>query len=591
MVNFKTGANNWNLAEPSQIPNTNYRRRFVKIALIVFASIIAGRLFTLHISQNDFLRKQGNLRTLRTVEIPSYRGLITDRRGIPLAVSTPVDAIWINPKLFKPNTQQLSRLAELIEVDETEILNKYKQYENKSFAYLKRGLAPAVASEVLALKISGVGKQREFKRFYPSGKQVSQLIGFTDIDDVGQSGLEMSFDDHLKPKIGKKRVLEDRMGHWIQDIDQFQAPQSGQNIALSIDLRIQSIALRELEAAVEKLKAKSATLVMIDIETGEVLSMVSAPSFNPNNPKERVSDAVRNRALTDQLEPGSTIKAISILSALYSNQYTPESVIDTTPGFMRVGEHIVKDSRNYGRLTVREILEKSSNVGISKITLSLPPQQLISTFAQMGLGTETITPFPGEQKGKLPAPPKSPFVHATLAFGYGLAVTPLQLAQAYAIIGAKGRKLPISLVKQNKPPTQVERVLPESVCEATLKMLTEVVSEGTGKRASIAGYLTAGKTGTIRVVGPQGYDPNRHIGLFAGISPVNHPKLATVVIVEEPDEKYYYGGLTAAPIYKNVVSQALIVLNVPPEFEHNVIMVNDKTRDSSSYERAQHRLS
>lgn len=543
--------------------------------LIVVLAVVSIRLFVLHIAQNDFLRKQGNMRTLRTVDIPSYRGVITDRRGTPLAVSTPVDAIWMNPKLFQPSESQLTQLSNLLEIKPEEIWQKKEQYATKSFAYLKRGLPPQVASSITKLGIQGIGKRREFKRFYPSGKQVAQLVGFTDIDDVGQSGLELSFENHLKPKIGKKRVLEDRMGRWIQDIDHFQAPESGQNIALSIDLRIQSIALRELETAVETLQAKSATLVMIDIETGEVLSIVSAPSYNPNNPKERVGNQVRNRALTDQLEPGSTIKAMSILSALHSQQYTPDTIIDTYPGRMKVGHHTVKDIRNYGKLSVSEILEKSSNVGISKIILSLPPAQLIHTYEQLGLGSDILTPFPGEQRGLLPEPPKNPFVHATLAFGYGLAVTPLQLAQAYAILGAKGIKRPITLTKKTNQPTLEEhRVLPESICQATLNMLTEVVSEGTARRANIPGYLTAGKTGTIRVVGPQGYDPNRHIGLFAGISPVNNPKLATVVIVEEPNEKRYYGGLTAAPIYKNVVSQALIVLNIPPEFEHQLIMAD-----------------
>lgn len=558
-----------------EIPSTSIRRRLIKFGFVVFLLILIVRLFTLHITQNDFLRKQGNARTLRTIQIPSYRGLITDRRGVPLAVSTPVDAIWMNPKIFNPSDEQLQKLSNLLNLGTREILSKQTQYATKSFIYLKRGLPPNIASQVADLRIVGLGKSREFKRFYPSGKQVAQLVGFTDIDDVGQTGLELSFENHLKPKIGKKRVLEDRMGNWIQDIDQFEAPKSGQNIALSIDLRIQSIALRELEAAVEKFGAKSATLVMIDIESGEVLAMVTAPSYNPNNPKERVGDALRNRALTDQLEPGSTVKPITILSALASEQFDPNTIIDTYPGTMRVGDHVVRDIRNYGQLSIKQILQHSSNVGVSKITLSLPSKQLINTFDKLGLGTGTLTPFPGEQRGKLPPPPhpKNPFGHATLAFGYGLAVTPLQLAQAYAIIGAKGIKRPVSLTKQEKSKLQEERVLPQNICEEMLEMLSSIISQGT--RANILGFLTAGKTGTVRVVGPQGYDPNRHIGLFAGISPVKNPKLATVVIVEEPDEKHYYGGLTAAPVYKNVVSQALIVLNVPPEFE--TAIVKDET--------------
>lgn len=548
------------------------RWRFMLFFCLGLLAVLIARLFTLHITQKQFLNAQGNARTLRTIEIPSYRGLITDRRGTPLAVSSPVDAIWINPKLFNPTLKQLSKLADLLNLDAQEISDKQIQYAQKSFLYLKRGLPPDLANEILLLKIPGLAKKREFKRFYPSGKQAAQLVGFTNIDDQGQSGLELSFDEHLKPKIGKKRVLEDRMGHWIQDVDHFQAPQSGQNISLSIDLRIQNIALQELEQALEKYKAKSATLVMVDVQTGEVLSMVTAPSYNPNNPKERQGEAVRNRALTDQIEPGSTAKAFSILSALSSKQFDPSTPINTHPGRLQIGNHLVKDIRNYGQLTVKEVLKNSSNVGMTKITLSLPSKHLIQTFEQLGLGTETLTPFPGEQKGRLPDPPKNPFVHATLAFGYGLTVTPLQLASAYATLASGGQKIPITLLKREDPIVKGEQVLPQDVTYATLEMLTEVVSEGTGRRAFISGYLTAGKTGTIRLVGPQGYDPNRHIGLFAGITPAKNPKLATVVIIEEPSERLYYGGLTAAPVYKNVVSKALILLNIPPDQEANIIM-------------------
>tara|TARA_R110002110_G_scaffold257491_1_gene473497 strand:+ start:29854 stop:31443 length:1590 start_codon:yes stop_codon:yes gene_type:complete len=524
-----------------------------------------GRLFALHITQTKFLRAQGNARTLRQIDIPSYRGVITDRRGSPLAVSTPVDAIWINPQHFHPTTKELGKLANLMDVKIEDVLTKQQLYANKSFAYLKRGLPPRIAKEILELKIAGLGTHREFRRFYPAGKHTAQLVGFTDIDDKGQSGLELGFNQHLSPQSGKKRVLEDRMGNWIQDVDHFQAPKPGKDISLSIDLRLQNIALKELEDAVKKLNAKSATLVMIDVHTGEILSMATAPSFNPNNTKERTGAALRNRALTDQLEPGSVIKTFSVLSALDSKKFTPETIINTHPGRMALGSNFVRDIRNYGELSLKNILQKSSNVGISKITLALPPEQLIETFEKLGLGSEILTSFPGEQKGKLPLPPKNPFVHATLAFGYALAITPTQLAHAYATLASGGIKYPVSLVKIDPEDIRGQRVLPDDICQATLSMLTDVVATGTGRRAKIPGFSTAGKTGTTRVVGPHGYDENRHIGLFAGITPAQNPRLATVIIIEEPDEKRYYGSLTAAPIYKKVLSQALIVLNIPPD--------------------------
>lgn len=293
--------------------------------------------------------------------------------------------------------------------------------------------------------------------------------------------------------------------------------------------------------------------------------MATAPSFNPNNPSERQGAALRNRAVTDQLEPGSVMKTFSVLSALDSRQFTPDTLINTHPGRMPLGSHTVKDIRNYGELSLKDILQKSSNVGISKITLALPPEQLIHTFEKLGLGSEILTNFPGEQKGSLPLPPKNPFVHATLAFGYAVAVTPLQLAHAYATLASGGIKYPVSFEKVDPEKVVGTRILPEDICQATIEMLTNVVNNGTGKRAKITGFLTAGKTGTTRVVGPNGYDPHRHIGIFAGITPAKNPRLATVIVVEEPDEKRYYGALTAAPVYKSVVSQSLMVLNIPPD--------------------------
>jgi len=540
-----------------------WRLIIVSFFFIVLMTLIIARLVQLHIMHTDFLQAQGNARTIRIVDIPSYRGMITDRRGTPLAVSTPVHAVWVNPQHFHPTKEQRVALEKLLDIN----IQKAFQYPNRVFVYLKRGVSPTIADQINELNIPGLSIKREFHRFYPRGRETAQLIGFTNIDDQGQAGLELSFQDLLKPIIGKKRVLEDRQGRWVQDIDHLQTPHSGQDISLSIDVRLQGIAYRELIKAIEQYGAKSATLLMLDVKTGEVLAMVSAPSFNPNNRQECHGAAIRNRALTDQFEPGSTIKAFTIASALKSRQFTPESLIDTSPGIYYLGSHPVKDHHNYGILSLKEVLSKSSNVGISKIALSLPCEQLIDTFRSLGLGNGSLTTFPGERQGSLPIPTKDPFMHATFAFGYGLAVTPLQIIQAYATLANNGIQHPVSLVKIEDP-TKIEsqQILPPDVANATLNMLTKVLmTKGTGVRANIPGYKTAGKTGTTRVVGPQGYDPNRHIGLFAGVTPVDNPRLATIVVVEEPNEKNYYGGLVAAPIYKNVVSKSLHILNVPPD--------------------------
>ncbi|MBS0288699.1 MAG: penicillin-binding protein 2 [Proteobacteria bacterium] len=544
-----------------------WRLYLLCLFLIVFTLTIVGRLIQLHISHTDFLQAQGNARTLRIVDIPSYRGMITDRRGVPLAISSPVHAAWINPQHFNPTPTQSQHLAALLGFSVEALKDKALAYPNRVFVYLKRGIPPDVAQKIKDLDIPGLSLKREFRRYYPTGMQSAQLIGFTDIDDQGQAGLEMTFQDALKPIIGKKRVLEDRTGHWVQDIDYLQTPHSGQDIALSIDVRIQGFAYRELESAIAHLGAKSATLVMLDVRTGEVIAMVSAPSFNPNNRQACHGSSTRNRALTDLIEPGSTIKAISMASALESRLFTLDSLIDTSPGTYHIGHRLVKDLHNYGVLSLKEVLSKSSNVGITKITLAVPSEQLVNTFRKLGLGDSIKTPFPGERRGMLPAPPKHPFMHATLAFGYGLAVTPLQIIHAYATLASDGQMKPISLTKIDDPSTIIsEQVLPADVAKATLQMLTEVLTaQGTGSRANIPGYKTAGKTGTTRVVGPHGYDPHRHIGIFAGITPVDNPRLATIVVVEEPNEANYYGGLVAAPIYKNVVSKALHILNVPPD--------------------------
>lgn len=528
---------------------------------------LATRLIQLQVTNNDFLQAQGDARTLRIVDIPSYRGMLTDRRGTPIAISTPVHAIYVNPSQFNASNAELKKLAKYLGFTPSDLKKKINQHPHRVFMYLKRGLTPDTAKQIKALNLSGIGVKREFRRYYPAAWQTAQLTGFTDIDDRGQAGLELTFEQHLKPTIGKKRVLEDRTGRWVKDLDYFQSARSGEDIALSIDLRIQGFAYRELEKAVQKYQAKSATLVMIDIPTGEILAMVTAPSFNPNNRQECHGTHTRNRALTDLYEPGSTIKAFTIASALASREFTPDTVIDTTPGTYRIGKHIVRDIHPNGVLTLKEILSKSSNVGISKITLALPPESLLETFRQLGLGDSVNTSFPGERKGMLPPAPKNPFMHATLAFGYGLSVTPLQIAHAYATLASGGVKIPVSLTKL--PPNAIikrERVLPEDVAHATMQILTEVLGrKGTGSRADIPGYKTAGKTGTVRVVGPHGYDPNRHIALFAGITPVDQPRLSTLIVVEEPNEANYYGGLVAAPIYKNVVGKALYLLNVPPD--------------------------
>lgn len=540
--------------ESTEIDLPAWRLYVIFFFFLLCTFLIGGRLIHLHVRDVDFLRAQGDARTLRIVDIPSYRGMVTDRRSTPLAISTPVHAVWINPQHFKPSDKQVSQLAKLLELPEKTIKQKTTQNAKRVFVYLKRGIPPDVAEKIELLNIPGLSLKREFRRYYPSGRQSAQLVGFTDIDDKGQSGLELAFEESLKPIIGKKRVLEDRSGRWVQDVDYLRTAQSGKDIALSIDLRIQGIAYRELEKALKEFNAKSATLCMLDVQTGEVLAMVTAPSFNPNNRELCQGSTIRNRALTDLFEPGSTVKAFSVASALASRRFTTDTIIDTHPGTMYVNNHVVRDLHNYGMLNFQEILKKSSNIGITKMTLALPPEQLISTFQNLGLGNSIKTPFPGERQGTLPTEVKNDFALATLAFGYSLAVTPLQIVHAYSVLANHGKMRPISLLKVSDPEQKgLKQVLPADVADTTLQLLIRPV---------IPGFKTAGKTGTTRVVGPNGYDPHRHNALFVGITPVDKPRFATIVLVEEPDGKLYYGAEVAVPIYKNVVSKALHILNI-----------------------------
>lgn len=550
-----------------QVANQNARLGAVIICMLIANILLASRLAQLHVLHHDFLNKQGKARSVRIVSIPTYRGMITDRKGAPLAISTPMESIWVDPKKLTLNKHQITQLAQQLDIEPDLLNEKLTKNRKKSFLYIKRGLPPEESKKVTALKLPGVQVIREFKRYYPGGKHTSQLVGYTNIDDAGQAGIEYLFDEALSPIFGKKRVLEDRMGNWISDLEEVSLPKSGENIALTIDLRIQAIALEALEKALEQYEAKAATFVMLDVTNGEVISMVSAPSYNPNNLVERNTPNARLRALTNQIEPGSTIKPFTMARALESGEFNLDSLIDTHPGRLHIGKFVIKDLRNNGQITLKQVLARSSNVGISKVIFSLEEPEMLALFSRFGLGSD-VYGFPGENSGRLPNPSSHQFVYATHAFGYGLTVNATQLAGAYAILANRGIHQSIKLAKNSdlnisSPP---KRVLDQKIAEDVVEMLQEVTStSGTGRRAHIPGFETAGKTGTIRVVGPNGYDPNRHIALFAGFTPVKKPKFAAVVIIEEPKESRYYGGEVAAPIYAKVVGAALQIMNIPPE--------------------------
>lgn len=511
-----------------------------------------------------FLQRQGEARTLRKESVHAYRGVITDRNGEILAVSTPVTSLFANP--MKLDMSRLRELAEALNADVTELAEKTARYANKQFMYLARAMPPHEAERILALGIEGVGAEEEFQRYYPAGEVAAHIVGFTDIDERGMEGMELALQDWLAGTPGVRQVVKDMKGNVVKDLGVTKAAASGKNVQLSIDLRLQYLAYRELKNAVTEQGAASGSIVMLDAHSGEVLAMANQPSYNPNNRSDIQAEQLRNRALTDVFEPGSTMKPFTVLAALKTGRYTPQSTVDTNPGFFRVSGKTYSDYRNYGVLDMQGIIQKSSQVGISKIALDMDPNDIRDMFLRMGLGQSTGTGFPGEAIGSLPSRSRwHPTEQASLAFGYGLSVTALQLAQAYSVIAAGGVLRPTSLLKQDSVPDG-RRVIEAKHALQMIDMLKSVTrSGGSATRAQIEGYLTAGKTGTAHKVGENGYADNKYVAMFAGFAPADAPEIVSVVVIHEPPEEHYYGGEAAAPIFSRVAEGALRMLQVPPD--------------------------
>ncbi|WP_432472365.1 peptidoglycan D,D-transpeptidase FtsI family protein [Amphritea sp. HPY] len=545
-----------------------WRLWLVFVLLLVIAGVIVTKMLSLNFQDQAFLQQQGDARVLRNAAIPAHRGVITDRNGQPLSVSAPVSTVWVNPKEFDLNHGSVDRLAALLKSDRPALQKKISRFRSRQFLYLKRQITPALAAQVEQLKIPGLYVDRDYKRFYPAAEVTTHLVGFTNVDGVGQEGLELAYEDWLKGVPGKKLVMRDLLGRTVKHIREVEPMTQGNDLQLSIDLRMQYLAYRELKAAVQAHKADSAAMVVLDALTGEVLAMVNQPSYNPNDRSGLGSDmkSLRNRAVTDVFEPGSTMKPLAVSAALMSGKYTPDSVIDTSPGYIRVKGKTIRDHRNYGELDLSHIITKSSNVGMTKLALSMHEDAVRNVYQNVGLGQVPGTGFPGEQAGVLPYISKKRLIErATLSYGYGLAVTPLQLAQAYMPFASGGVVRPVSLLKLDRPQATT-RVMPQQVAEQVLRMMETVTQQGgTGRRAAIDGYRVAGKTGTVHKVGRGGYKDDQYVSVFAGVAPVINPRIIAVVMVDNPKGQEYYGGEVAAPVFSRVVGGALRALNVAPD--------------------------
>ncbi len=558
---------------------TRSRLCFFCMALLGLPGVLIWHLASLQVLPNtekgfEFLQRQGVARTVRKEVLPAHRGIITDRHGEVLAVSTPVVSIYANPQVL--DMSRLGELAQVLGMSEGKLAGKIIRYKKKQFVYLARQLPPYEASKILSLNIVGVAAEKEFQRYYPAGEVAAHIVGFTNIDEQGQEGMELALNDWLEGSEGVKQVVKDLKGNVVKDMGVIKAARTGKDVQLSIDLRLQYVAYRELKNSIAAQGAASGSIVMLDVNTGEILAMANQPSYNPNNRKQLKPRQLRNRALTDIFEPGSTMKPFTIVAALESGKYQSTTKIDTNPGYWRVGGKTYSDYKNYGLIDLTTVLKKSSQVAISKIAMDLPADMIRDVFYRVGLGQASGTGFPGESVGQLPGRRKwHPTEQAAQAFGHGISVTALQLAQAYTVLANGGVFRSASILKVEDIP-EGERVLKSQQVQKVLDMLKTVTKKGgTATRAQIKAYPVAGKTGTAHKVGRGGYADNKYVAIFAGIAPADNPEIVTVVIVHEPPEESYYGGEAAAPIFASATEEALRLLDVRPDA---AALANDITK-------------
>jgi cell division protein FtsI (penicillin-binding protein 3) len=550
-----------------QTAGVAWRHWLVAGVLAACGVALVARAVYLQVIDQAFLEREGDARILRTATLSANRGMIVDRNGEPLAVSTPVDTVTADPRKLAQVPQEFPRLAQALDRDPQWLARRVTSNLEREFVYLVRHMRPQDAARVRELGIPGVNTEREYRRYYPAGEVTGHLLGFTNVDDVGQEGLELAFDQWLGGVPGQKRVMRDSLGRIIEDIERIRPPRPGQDLVSSIDLRVQYLAYRELKAAVQANHARSGSVVVLDIATGEVLAMVNQPAFNPNDREQYAASRYRNRATNDVFEPGSSIKPFTVAAGMETGRFHANTVIDTSPGMVRVGIKTVKDKRNLGAIDLTTVLAKSSNVGVVKIAQTLRPEQMRDALEEFGFGRVTGSGYPGESAGILPqARHWREINQATMAYGYGLSVTPLQLAQAYAVLGSGGILRPVSLRRLDVAP-EGERVLDEPVARELVTMMEAVVGDqGTARRARVAGYRVAGKTGTAWKASEQGgYSTNRYIAVFGGVVPASNPRLATVVVIDEPTGGAYYGGEVAAPVFSAVMTGALRLLAIPPD--------------------------
>ena len=564
-------------ASPLVFRLPTWRSRLLLAVLLLWFIVLIARALYLQGLNNDFLRQKGESRYSRVIAISATRGMIVDRNNEPIAISTPVESVAASPADMEAAPEQIPRLAKLLDMDTGEVRKKLAD-SRREFVYLKRQLPPEQAAKVVGLGIPGIFLQREYRRYYPAGEVMAHIIGFTNVDDSGQEGMELAFDSTLAGKAGSRRVIKDRLGHIVEDIESIRQPQQGRTLELSIDTKIQYLAFRELKAAVTAHRAKAGGIVVLDAVSGEILAMANLPSYNPNNRDKLNPGRMRNRTITDLFEPGSTLKPFTVAAALEAGTVRPDSIIQTAPGRMTINNRVIHDAHPQGALTVTQVIQKSSNVGAAKIALALPAETMWKVFSKVGFGEPPQSGFPGEATGRLRAYRTwRPIEQATMSYGHGISVSLLQLARAYTIFATNGELKPVTLLKRDVPAEGIPVILPKTA-QAVREMLeTVVLPGGTAPRAQVAGYRVAGKTGTAHKIEGRGYAPNKYISAFVGFAPASDPRLVVAVMIDEPSDGQYYGGTVAAPVFSQVMAGALRLLAVPPDAPANNVVLPPNT--------------
>lgn len=556
-------------AAPLTLPSFRAPLLFGMLALL-FAGLV-GRSLYLQWMDNEFLQSQGSARHSRELEVPAHRGRIVDRSGEALAVSTPVKSLWAFPDKFEATAEQMQALARVLDTTPAKLQASLDAHED--FAYVAKQVAPEVSERAMALRIKGLHDQNEYRRFYPGGEVTAHIVGFTGDRDAGQEGIELAQQAWLAGVPGSRRVIINRRNEAVEDVAAIRAPQAGRDLALSIDTRLQYLAFRELKSAVEANKAKAGGIVILDVKTGEILALANWPTYNPNRRDKVAREKMRNRALTDVFEPGSTLKPFTIATGLETGKVTPQTVIQTAPGTLQIGPATIHDAHKEGALTVEQVIQKSSNVGAAKIALSLPPQAMHDMFTEVGFGTPPRTGYPGEVGGRLrPAKSWKPIEQATMAYGHGISVNLVQLARAYTMFANEGEVKPVTLFKTDAHVEGRQVIKPATALAVRHMLEMAVLPGGTAPKAQTVGYRVAGKTGTAHKLEGRGYG-NKYVSSFVGFAPVSNPRLIVAIMIDEPSGGKYYGGDVAAPTFSNVMGSALRTLGVPTDAPVNNVIL------------------